>query len=238
MPPPPSRISRDGTVMIRRSGKSAWMALAARGVPGIVERRHHDDALADVEVHVGRRHPISRPPRLRAGDASTPRASASVMGAGRAGGSCGSRAPGPARPRAREALVRVPRDRVLRVVRVVRPRERHDPGPHEAAQVVDVSRGLVLDRRPRRARDPIDAQVLPEVPLDVRAGLARIPVPVEQALLGRDERSFPVHLDGAALQDQARRVTGRPARSRAPSRRRGRPGPTGHRGPRSARPTR
>jgi hypothetical protein len=73
-----------------------------------------------------------------------------------------------------------------------------------------VPRGLVLVDALTQPDDPLDAQVLAEVPLDVRSGLARIPVRVEQALLGRDEGPFPVDLDGAALRDQARRVTGLP----------------------------
>jgi hypothetical protein len=102
----------------------------------------------------------------------------------------------------------VPRDRMLRVALVVRPGERHDSRPHEATQVVDVPSGLVLVDPLAQPEDPVHAQVLAQVPLDLLARPAGIAIRVEEALLGCEERAFPSTSMDPPSSTNGRRVAG------------------------------
>ena len=50
----------------------------------------------------------------------------------------------------------------------------------------------------------VDAEVVAQPLLDLVAGQVRVPVRVEEALLGRDQRALPVHEERAAFEHERR----------------------------------
>jgi len=92
--------------------------------------------------------------------------------------------------------------RVVRVVGVVGPGQQHFARADEAAEVVDVAVGFVVEQAVGQPDDAVDRQVLAQDRLDLLAGQLRVAVAVEQALLGGDQRAFAVDVDRAALEHE------------------------------------
>jgi hypothetical protein len=136
-----------------------------------------------------------------------------------------------------QAAARVERDRVLGVVVIVGPRERHDAGAHEAAEVVDVAVGLVGVHATAEPDDRLHAEEVAQAAFDLVAAQLRVAVAVEQALLRHEARALAVDVDRAAFQHE-RRAVAVGALDLQHLRATGRRGPTGSRGRRRAHPRR
>ena len=237
--PPPSTISRPGTVTTSRSGKAPAMISLRHVVVGVVERRQDDAAVDDEEVEVGRGGLVAGPPRDRAlGAVDAP---GLVLGdlhdrrhrhgddleraALRVGGL------------AQHAQV-VLQELVAPVVLVLGDGGQHDAGPHEAGDVVDVAVGLVGVDALGQPDDLLDVQVVAQVLLDLLARQVRVAAGAEQALLGGDDGALAVHVERAALHDDAAPCSGRRPRAGRPSAAPAGPSPRGSRGRRRGRPRR
>ena len=101
---------------------------------------------------------------------------------------------------------------VERVVRVVGPDAQHLAGSDDLGDVVDVAVRLLGVDAVLDPDDLLHAQVLLQLLVAVRAqllgpglvvGHGRVAAGIEQAHVGGDDRALAVHVDGAALEDEA-----------------------------------
>ena len=157
----------------RARGSSAREDRRRLVVVALVEQRHDDPRVGEVEVDVGGGEAVAGPARLRPLGGVDPGgllgASSQRAGGGeeddleRAAAGVGRRF---------EPLARVARDRVLGVGLVVGPGQQHDPGPGEAGEVVDVAVGLVLEDAGAEPDDLLGAEVVEQAALDLLAARA------------------------------------------------------------------
>ncbi len=91
---------------------------------------------------------------------------------------------------------------VLHVRPVLRPGQHHLPRRGEGADVVHMLVGLVIVDAPGQPEDLRYVQIRPQHLLNLFPGKRRIPPSAQQAALRHHAGSLPVHMDGAALQDE------------------------------------
>ena len=188
-PPPPRASVAPGTATASRPGNSD--AISASASSSVSSPRDGDDqpAVADVEVRV---RDDARPVLVM--EVRQPR-------------QLGHLDPRVAQPA--QVLLAVLEVRV----RLVEHGLEHGPARRdEGADVVDVPVGVaVLDQPEPEPDDPLGAQLLPQLGLDLLAREPRVAVLLEQALLGRDQRPGAVDADRAALEHEVGGVAARHA---------------------------
>jgi hypothetical protein len=96
---------------------------------------------------------------------------------------------------------------MLRVARVIGPRERDDAGLHEAGEVVDVAAGLVFDDPVPQPDDDAHSQVVAQISFDLGLRESRIAIRIQQALFGDESGTLAVHMNRAAFVDERRAIT-------------------------------
>ena len=94
------------------------------------------------------------------------------------------------------------RQRVLRVVLVVRPREHDLARRGKRADIVHVLVGLVVVNAARQPDHLADAEIIAQYPLDLRLRQVGVTAGAQQARLGNERRPLAVRMDGAALADK------------------------------------
>ena len=80
---------------------------------------------------------------------------------------------------------------MLRVGLVGGPRQQDDTGADEAGEVVDVAVRLVVVDAVAEPDHALDAEIVPQVLLDLSSRELGVAVVVEQALFGREQRPSP-----------------------------------------------
>ncbi len=144
--PPPSRISRPGTPTTLRSGNTRFSSRDGPRIRARIQQRHHDAAIGDVEIRIGRRQP-RHPPRAAAMPRRycTPAASAAVIFSGPGEGSLCTLSLRPRASRAACSRSSASLDTAhCRIALVGGVGQAHLARPREAGQVVDVAIGLVV----------------------------------------------------------------------------------------------
>src|SRR5690606_8091796 len=89
---------------------------------------------------------------------------------------------------------------------VVRPCERDDAGPHEAADIVDMAVRLILIDTAAEPDEFFDGEIVRKHRLDLLSREAGIAVRIEKAFLGGEECALAICMDGAAFEHDGRAV--------------------------------
>src|ERR1700679_1166488 len=101
-----------------------------------------------------------------------------------------------------QALVGIVGNRVLRILPIRGPGERHVPGAGEAGEFVDMAAGLIEVHALAQTNHLGDPEVAAKLLLDVGPRELGVAVRIEQAFLGGQAGTLAVHMNGAALEHE------------------------------------
>src|SRR5580700_9777425 len=168
-----------------------------------VEKRHDDGAIGHVEIDIARSKPLTGAARfgVLAGDDSARLARGEAQRSWHrqlvhleVSTACIAGIEQP--------LQRIARYRVLRITAIVRPGEADLTRGDEAGEIVDVTARLIVADSSAKPHDAADAEIRPQLRLDVLATQGRIAVRVQQTLFGDERRAGAVDVHRAAFIDE------------------------------------